>query len=234
VAGGKQPRAPPRQSRRRPSVGAARLARRAGIQAAAIAAHSIATAAPENVGGSVGVTSYSSARNERVSANDAPSPITTPAAASPTPYRTINHCTWLAAAPSAIRMPISRRRRRTSWATTPYTPTTPSAMPTKANASMSVVRNRSRASAVVRTSSIVRMDVIASAGSSLDTIPRIAGARAAGSPDVRIITTMPPRSSCGSGSRTSGSTGAAIGPTRSSPTTPTIVRHTDVGPGFAS
>ena len=99
--------------------GSTLVARRAGMIAAARATSSMNALTAINVAGSSGVTPNSSADVRRVSAAAPSNPITSPVAASPSPCRSTIARTPFSVAPSAMRMPISRRRSMTANASTP-------------------------------------------------------------------------------------------------------------------
>ena len=109
----------PPYSARRTWVGSARLARSAGSHEASAAVPSTSAGTTTKVTGSIGATPYRSDRMTPVARAAPPTPSTTPIAVSVTPCRTTSHCTWSARAPRAMRIPISRMRRRASCAVTP-------------------------------------------------------------------------------------------------------------------
>ena len=69
--------------------------------------------------GSLAVTPTSAEDSARARRNDAVRPTATPTKTSAMPWRTTWRRTSFRSAPTAMRMPISRRRRPTVWETTP-------------------------------------------------------------------------------------------------------------------
>src|SRR5439155_9922977 len=112
-------------TRRYPSrstiIGSTRPAARAGRYDATTATISTATAVPMKTDASVGFTSFSIVCSSPVSSHEPTAPSATPLIASASPPPTRRFLTRASSAPSARRMPNSRRCRRTLYAITPYT-----------------------------------------------------------------------------------------------------------------
>src|SRR5690606_5774892 len=97
-------------------TGSAASARRAGIQHATSAAPERSAATAPSVTGSVGSTPYRTEASARAATREAPSPAPTPIRTSASPWRSIIPRTRSPSAPRAIRIPISRVRRRAACA----------------------------------------------------------------------------------------------------------------------
>jgi hypothetical protein len=101
------------------TLGSSRDARRAGNQQAAAATSVIVPTAVASVVASVGFTPNSIDAKSVLSANAPVSPITIPLRVSESPCFMIPASTLERVAPSAMRMPISRRRSVTMYERTP-------------------------------------------------------------------------------------------------------------------
>jgi hypothetical protein len=92
----------------------------------------------------------------RVSATAAARPMPMPTSASVAPWRTTMPRTRPWTAPSAMRIPSSRRRWVTEYAITPYSPSAASTSAVAPNAARSTRLNRRGASGAATTSSMAR------------------------------------------------------------------------------
>ena len=118
-------------------------ARRAGRYAAVtVDAVSTMTVAAI-VHGSPGANPKSYAEKTRITATAAGMPTRIPAVTSTSDSRTIFHSTAPGDAPTAIRTPISRRRRATANVSTPYTPMTATTSASAPNAPETRATSRS-------------------------------------------------------------------------------------------
>src|SRR5262245_5979944 len=135
-------------SRRSATIGSTFAARRAGIQHASIATKVSSGGITINVIGSVALTPYSSPPIRRVTAKAAASPAATPTSVRIIPCFSAIRSTSPGRAPSAMRTPISRVRWLTECEITPYSPTTPSASPSKPNTPTSAAPTRTNSRAI--------------------------------------------------------------------------------------
>src|SRR5437764_4200726 len=103
----------------RATIGSTRAARRAGRQLATSETIASNATTPTNVVGSLARTPYRSAVSSRVTARAIKTPTPIPAAARRTPSPTTCDITSPRLAPSASRMPSSRRRCPTAYARSP-------------------------------------------------------------------------------------------------------------------
>src|SRR5581483_5113052 len=124
------------------TTGSTRIARRAGRYAAASITATSATLTPANVAGSCGVTPNNKLSMIRVAASAPARPIARPTTAIRTACPSTSERMSCGCAPSARRMPISRRRCATEYAVTLNRPNAASSSASVANAPTSTVVKR--------------------------------------------------------------------------------------------
>jgi len=138
-----------------------------------------------NVAGSTRLTLKSDEVSSRVAANAPTAPSAIPEAASSRAPRTISITTVARWAPSAMRTPISGRRRVTVYESTPYSPTEAITSASAANTITSIICVLRSSTSAANTCSIDRTFDTGSSGSTSDTARRTAAASVSGSPVVR-------------------------------------------------
>ena len=109
-----------------------RAARRAGLMHAAVAMPHNTAEITSITHGSDGVTPYSCDASTRPNATDAVAPTATPTTVSESPSRSTSATIAPGALPTAMRIPISRLRCATRYASMPYTPSADRNTPTAA------------------------------------------------------------------------------------------------------
>ena len=185
------------------ALGSSRDARQAGSTQATAATRIIVAATPATVGTSVGRTPNNSAAISRFRAKAPASPRTTPIPARTSPSFITPASTLDRSAPSAMRIPISRRRSATMEETTPYVPMAARSSARPAKSPSSCARKRGRWMASAKTVSMSRRRTTGTARSISRTMRSMVCDKAAG---VRVVR----NTTCPSGANPNPGAGLAI------------------------
>ena len=137
--------------------------------------------------GSTKLTPYSAPATAFAAPSDNSVPIAIPTAAMPRPWRITRPTTADRLAPSAIRIPISRVRRATEYAITPYSPIDASSIATTPTALTPIAPAFAGSSVAATCVLIVWLSRKRTFGSSASSSRRIAATSAAASPRVRAM-----------------------------------------------